>query len=131
MSKLQLFVYPVVAAVSLAAAMAAHAEGPLVDIGATQASAQGKTRAEVKAELLQAVADGSYKAGGAGYDPLAFVPQATTSRTVLAVKARVARDGGLAAAMVGEDSGSFYLSAHQGGRDASRVLAVKADKAAQ
>jgi hypothetical protein len=94
MNKLQLFVYPVVAAISLAAALSAHAAGPLVDIGTTQAAAQGKTRAEVKAELLQAVADGSYKAGSVGYDPLAFVTPARTARAVPAAKAPVAGDDG-------------------------------------
>ncbi len=63
MNKLQLFAYPVVAALALASAVSAHAEVP----------AQGKTRAEVKAELMRALADGSYKPGAAGYDPLAFI----------------------------------------------------------
>ncbi len=63
MNKLQLFAYPVVTALALAAAVSAHAEVP----------AQGKTRAEVKAELMRALADGSYKPGAAGYDPLAFI----------------------------------------------------------
>ena len=63
MNKLQLFAYPVVAALALAAAVSAHAEVP----------AQGKSRAEVKAELMRSLADGSYKPGAMGYDPLAFI----------------------------------------------------------
>lgn len=131
MNKLQLFVYPAVAALSLVAAMSAHAEGPLVDIGTTQATTQGKSRAEVKAELAQAMADGTYQRGGEGYDPLAHVPQAATSRTVMAVRAHAARSSDLSTAVLGEDSGSFYLSQHQGGRAASRAVAGGAAKSAQ
>ena len=94
MSKLHFIAYPAVAALAIAAAFSAHAEGPLPDIGAIQAQAKaqaqaqpqspGRTRAEVKAELARAIADGSYQRGGAGYDPLAFLPRETAPRTMMA-----------------------------------------------
>ncbi len=80
MNKLQLFAYPVVAALALAAALSAHAEVP----------AQGKTRAEVKAELMRSLADGSYKPGGAGYDPLAFINPAVPAQKRPATAAKAA-----------------------------------------
>ena len=52
-SKLQLFVYPAIAALALAAAVAAHAESPTVDDTATQAWSQTKTRDQVTADGVE------------------------------------------------------------------------------
>jgi hypothetical protein len=74
MKSIKLFAYPAVAALSLVAAFSAHAEGPItVDV---KAPAQiQKTRADVRAEVLQARARGEITNGASAYDPLAFLPR--------------------------------------------------------
>ena len=75
MKTIKLFAYPVVAALSLVAALSAHAEGPITaDQQATPAKVE-KTRAEVRAEVLQARARGEITNGASAYDPLAFLPR--------------------------------------------------------
>ncbi len=73
MKSIKLIAYPAIAALSLAAAFSAHAGGPItVDV---KAPAQvEKTRAEVRAEVLQARARGEITNGASSYDPLAFLP---------------------------------------------------------
>lgn len=124
MSKLHYFVYPAVAALSLAAALAAHAETPTVDNTATQVWSQTKTRDQVRAELAQARADGSIKVWSTSYNPLTV---ARTEKTRDQVKAelKAARDADYAAAMYGEDSGSFYLAQVRPARSVGPVLAGK------
>lgn len=74
MKSIKLIAYPVVAALSLVAAFAAHAEGPItVDVKAP--AKVEKTRAEVRAEVLQARARGEFTNGPSAYDPLAFLPR--------------------------------------------------------
>ncbi len=67
-----------------------------------------KTRAEVKAELLQARADGSLAALTADYVPAQRYASVLTRQEVI-VDMRVNRDG-FALAMTGEDSGAVYLA---------------------
>ena len=67
-----------------------------------------KTRAEVKAELFQARADGSLAALTADYVPAQRYASVLTRQEVIA-DMRVNRDG-FALAMTGEDSGAFYLA---------------------
>jgi hypothetical protein len=102
--------YPVIVALSLGAAFAAHAESPGVDVGATQAWAQTKSRDQVKAELLAARADGSIQFYSISYNPLMAAKSPVTREEVRA-QARVERAmASYAAPVVGEDSGSFVLS---------------------
>ena len=83
----------------------------------TQTFVSTRTRADVKAEMLQARADGSMAAwvAEAGSVPvtLAMSSQVTRQLTRQEVLAdmRIEREARLASvAMTGEDSGSFYLS---------------------
>ena len=124
MNKLTLIVYPIVAVLSLAAAVAAHAESPTRDDSATQAWAQTKTRSQVQAELVQARADGSIKVWSSSYNPLALARSEKTREQVQA-ELRAERAADFARAMYGEDSGSFYLARVRPARDASRVLAAR------
>ena len=121
-SKLQLFVYPLVAALSLAAAVSAHAESPTVDDTATQVWSQTKTRDQVNAELLQARADGTTKVWSISYNPLRQAKSVKSREQVRAeVLAQRAADNGNV--MIGEDSGSFYLAQQKPGREAAPLLA--------
>jgi Domain of unknown function (DUF4148) len=73
MKSIKLIAYPAIAALSLAAAFSAHADGPItVDVKAPAQIA--KTRADVRAEVLQARARGEITNGASSYDPLAFLP---------------------------------------------------------
>ena len=67
-----------------------------------------KTRAEVKAEWVQARADGSLAALTADYVPAQRFASTLTRQEVLA-EVRINRDG-FALAMTGEDSGAFYMA---------------------
>jgi hypothetical protein len=123
MNKIQSLAYPAVALLSLAIAVSAHAESPTVDQSASQVWAQAKSRTQVQAELAQARADGSTRIYSVSYNPLLAARSALTREEVKA-QARVEGATGYAAAMVGEDSGSFYLAHVPAARDASRVLAT-------
>ena len=122
MNTINRLVYPVVALLSLAAAVAAHAESPTVDTSAAQVWSQTATRAQVQTELAQARKDGSIKVYSISYNPL-MVAQTTTTREAVRVQARVERSLSPSATMVGEDSGSFYLAQLPVLRDGSHVLA--------
>jgi hypothetical protein len=74
MKSIKLFAYPAIAALSLVAAFSAHADSPItVDVKAPAQTE--KTRAEVRAEVLQARARGEITNGASSYDPLAFLPR--------------------------------------------------------
>jgi hypothetical protein len=120
MNKIALLAYPLVAAVSLAAAGAAFAESPTPDTTAQTVST--KTRAQVQAELAQARADGSIKVSSNHYNPL---PLAKSEKTREAVRAEAiaARQAGHDAAYYGEDSGSFALSRQPAVKAAAPVYA--------
>jgi hypothetical protein len=92
-----------IAAIALAAASSAFAEGP---IGESQPFVSSKSRAEVRAELLQ------YQAAGVNpwarnYDQLAGMRDGKT-RAQVTSEFRQSREQ--SAALIGEDSGSAYLS---------------------
>ena len=89
--KIQFAVYPVVAALSLLAAFSAHAEWGVPDVNLPQAFTSTTTRAQVKAELLQARADGSLRNLVAEYSlpPEALAP---TQKTRAQVRAEVQAD---------------------------------------
>jgi len=91
MKTIKLIAYPVIAALSLVAAVSAHAEGP-VNVDVKAPAKIEKTRAEVQAEVLQARARGEQTNGAASVDPLAFLqPQGSEQpRATFFAKARKA-----------------------------------------
>lgn len=95
-------------AMSLAAAAitTAYAEDITPDDTATLVFASPKTPAQVRAELLQARADGSIAVWSAAYDPLRAVTSERTRDDVVS-EAIAARS---VPSLLGEDSGSFELS---------------------
>jgi hypothetical protein len=113
MKTLTYLAYPLVVVASLAAASVAFAapadfieHGDVtIDNTATRAFANGKTRAQVQAELFQARADGSAEAWSYNYNPALL---ARSLRTRAEVRAEV--DPKYDREMYGEDSGSFALS---------------------
>ena len=123
MNTLNRFAYPLVAVLSLAAAVSAHAESPTRDDSAALAWTQTKTRAEVQAELVKARADGTTKVYAISYNPLTGA-KSTVTREEVRARANVERTTQPAAQMVGEDSGSFYLSQRPGAADVSRTAAT-------
>jgi transcriptional regulator GlxA family with amidase domain len=125
MNKLTVLVYPLVALMSLAAAVAAHAESPTVDNSASQVWNQTKTRAQVQAELVAARADGSIKAWSTSYNPLAMNlnVQPTKTRAQMHATAMADRAANYSATWFGEDSGSFELARAKPAREAGPVLA--------
>lgn len=119
--------YPVVVALSLGAAFAAHAESPTPDNSATQVWSQAKSRDQVKAELFAARADGTTKVYAATYNPLT-VAKSIMSREEVRAQARVERamsQYAAANAMLGEDSGSFVLSQQWTARPAASQTLAK------
>ena len=122
MNKINRLVYPAIALLSLAAAFSAHAESPSRDDGKAQVWTSTKTRAQVQAELVQARADGTAQTYSESYNP-PMVAKSTVTREEVRAQARVELATSPAAQMVGEDSGSFYLSQRPAAAEASRVLA--------
>lgn len=109
MNKLIIIAAVSIASVASVAATSAWANEITID---NQTFVSTKTRAEVKAEMLQARADGSMAGweSEAGPAPLTTAASRLTRQEVVA-EMRVSRAAGFAsAAMMGEDSGSFYLS---------------------
>ena len=107
-------------AVAIAAIAATASAGPAFadDITAdNQTFVSTKTRADVKAEMLLARADGSMATwmAEAGSAPVTLAMSRPASRSLtrdeVVADMRVNREASIAsAAMLGEDSGSFYLS---------------------
>lgn len=104
---------------------AAHAEDITPDNTATQVWTHTKTRAEVRAEVLAARADGTLMAaaseGGSAYAATTLVPSSRIA-TALRRELRASAGNDLAHAVVGEDSGSFWLSRSTAGITASPVM---------
>ena len=125
MNKLNRIVYPLIALLSVAAAMSAHAESPTRDDGLTQVWTSTKTRAQVLTELAQARADGTIEVHSISYNPL-LLAKSTLSREEVRAQARVELATNPQAQMLGEDSGAFYLAQHPAAADASRTLAKAA-----
>jgi len=97
-----------VVALALAAAGAAYADDPSLDTyGAIAAT---KTRAEVRAELVQARRDGSIKVWSTSYEMLALAKPAKTRTRVLR-ELDAAQATGELRAFNGEDGGSAYMAA--------------------
>ena len=104
-------------------AFAAHAESPTIDNTATQGGSQGKTRDQLRAERLQARADGTTAVWSISYNPLAQ-PKSLKAREEMRAELRDYRQAQLANALVGEDSGAFYLAQQKPARDAGPLLAT-------
>lgn len=115
-----------IALVSMIAAGAAQAEGPLEDNHAVQAAVSTKTRAEVLAELAQARRDGSIRVSSIAYNP-AQDSQSLKTREQVRSELMAARHSGQAQDLIGEDSGSIALSRNlRQHREAAPILAGKA-----
>ena len=125
MNKINRLAYPAIVLLSLTAALSAHAESPGRDDSATQAWTQTQTRAQVQAQVTQARADGTAPIYAERYI-LPTVAKSALMREEVLAQARVERAINPAAQMVGEDSGSFYLSQFPAASQASRTLAKAA-----
>lgn len=126
--KLNLIAYPLVALVSLAAAGSALAEGPVYED--TKPFVSTKTRAEVKAEAVQARAAGTLRNDIENYAAHGALPSADAVPAALprlaqrpkpAAQPRLADQ---AAVFSGEDSGSFALSRQLQGQIAQPTFAT-------
>lgn len=109
MNRTRFFVYPMVAALSLAAAFAAHAESPLAGQFAQPQAVSTTTRAQVIAEYHQAKRTGALKVSSTSYNPFADM-KVTTTREAVKAEVLALNRSGHAHDMTGEDSGSFALA---------------------
>ncbi len=115
-----------IALVSMIAAGAAQAEGPLEDNHEVQAAVSTKTRAEVLADLSQARRDGSIRVSSIAYNP-ALDSQSLKTRQQVQAELMAARRSGQAQDLIGEDSGSIALGRNlRQHREAAPILAGKA-----
>lgn len=121
-SRLTFVVYPAIVALSLVAAVSAHAESPTRDDSAKQVWSQTKTSEQVRSELLQARADGTTKVWSISYNPLQKA-QTLKSREQVQAEVLAQRSADNGNPLVGEDSGSFFLAQKKQSREAARVLA--------
>ena len=104
-------------ALSFAASGAAWAQQATYEY--PQSILEGKTRAEVRAELIAARADGSIKVWSTSYNPLA-VAKSQKSREQVQGERHSAQ-----LSFTGEDSGSFALSSQQPAAQAPAVMAQR------
>ena len=116
MTKFQIFVYPAIAALSLAAAFSAHAqsyEGADYDAISSRAAANVTTnavsRAQVTGALAQARTERAVDVYSYNYNP-ATQARSVKSRAEVQAEVRALRGSNFAQAWYGEDSGSFAMS---------------------
>jgi hypothetical protein len=108
---------------SIFLAGAAFAQGPLEENPVALSGVQGKTRAEVRAELDQARRDGSIRVSSIAYNPL-IESRSLKSRDEVRSETIAARRSGEIQDFSGEDSGSIALSRDQRRvREAAPILA--------
>ena len=110
MNKLNTVAAIAIAIAATGSAGSAFADDITID---TQTFVSTRTRAEVKAKMLQARADGSMATwvAEAGSAPVTLAMSRQVTRQEVLADMRINREARLAsAAMTGEDSGSFYLS---------------------
>ncbi len=109
MKKIALIAYPAIVALSMLAAVSAHAQDESMNLAPTGPSAVGLTRAQVQAELFQARADGSIQVWASNYNPVLI---STSDRTRAEVRAGAiaANRSDYAERFYGEDSGSIAMS---------------------
>lgn len=112
MKKLAFIAYPAIVALSLLAAVSAHAQSESMNLAPTGPSAGGLTRAQVQAELFKARADGSLKVWALNYNPVEVTKSVRTREEVRA-EAIAANRSNHAARFYGEDSGSIALNDRQ------------------
>lgn len=122
MKKIAFLTYPIVAAVSLLAAGAVFAEDGTIDT--TYQTQSFKSRDQVRAELVQARADGSIKVSSNTYNPL-LVAKSLKSRDEVRAEAVAANRADFDGAWYGEDSGSFALQRQAPSRVAQPVYAAR------
>ena len=121
-SQLTFIVYPAIVALSVVAAVSAHAESPTLDNTSKQAWSETRTSEQVRTELLQARADGTTKVWSISYNPL-HKAQSLKSREQVRAEVLGQRAADNGNPLVGEDSGSFFLAQQKPAREAARVLA--------
>ncbi len=105
MKKLAFIAYPAIVALSLMAAVSAHAQSESMNLAPTGPSANGLTRAQVQAELFKARADGSLQVWALNYNPVA-VTKSERTRAEVRAEAIAASRSNLAARWYGEDIGN-------------------------
>jgi len=115
--KIQFLAYPVIAVLSVLAASAAFAQGEYVADGSA-ANQSLKTRDQVRAELVQARADGSIKATSNTYDQMKAAKSVAARADVQAQ-----RDNRFERTWYSEDSGSFALADQAPARPAAALYA--------
>lgn len=109
MNRFNIFVYPMVAALSVLAAAAAHAESPAPAQLEPAAFVSTKTRADVMAEFKEARRTGAMRVASTSYNPFADM-KGSLSRDLVRAETLAMNRGGHAHDMNGEDSGSFALA---------------------
>ncbi len=131
MTKLQTLVYPAVAAFSLMAAFAAHAqsyEGADYDFASSRTAASVTTpavaRTQVTAALAQARAERAVDVYSYDYNPLTQA-RSVKSRADVQAEVRALRGTNFAQAWYGEDSGSFVMSQTGLTAPSATMMAVK------
>ncbi len=110
MKKLAYIAYPAIVALSLMAAVSAHAQVESMNLAPTGPSANGLTRAQVQAELFKARADGSLKVYALDYNPVQTTTTSQRTRAEVRAEAIAANRSNYAARWYGEDSGSIALN---------------------
>ena len=109
-ANLRNFAYPVIVALSLGAAFAAHAAGDITpDDTASQKWSVTKTRDQVKSELVAARAQGLLTSYGE-VEAVTPAPKSRLTREEVRAQMTVERAQGNLNWMYGEDSGSAVLS---------------------
>lgn len=111
MKKLAFVAYPAIVAISMLAAVSAHAQSESMNLAPTGPSASGLTRAEVRAELFKARADGSLQVFASNFSPVLAPVASQRTRAEVRAEAVAANRSNHAARWYGEDSGSIALGA--------------------
>ena len=128
MKKLAFIAYPAIVALSLMAAVSAHAQSESMNLAPTGPSANGLTRTQVQAELFSARADGSLKVWDLNYNPVESTKSARTREQVRA-EAITANRSQYGSRWYGEDSGSIALNDRAAAQPAAPVFAGRANRA--
>lgn len=110
MKKLAFVAYPAIVAFSMLAAVTAHAQSESMNLAPTGPSASGLTRAEVRAELFKARADGSLQVYASNFSPVLAPVASQRTRAEVRAEAVAANRSNYAARWYGEDSGSIALN---------------------
>ncbi len=129
MKKLSFIAYPAIVAISMLAAVSAHAQSESMNLTPTGPSAGGLTRAEVQAELFKARADGSLKVTASNFSPLLEAGPSQRTRAEVRAEAIEANRSNYAARWYGDDSGSIAMGQRDESVAAQPVLAKALRKA--